>query len=168
MLVKINDEERYFDDTEKKWDEKMSLIREKLYHISYVINIINVILYLVKIHDHILPLFLVPFCQVAVIAFVYSIIKIIASIKGGDKKYIKTYYPELAIKLSINGGRNDFTWIAFINGKYIDYNKDTILDDIRIRRKEFMLSTFHDLKIIVIFFVVSLLAMAIKAYLKYN
>jgi hypothetical protein len=167
MLVKINDEERYFDDTEKKWGEKISPIREKCYYASYIINIINVILYLIKFHDNILLLMALPFCQLVIITFADLIIRIITSMKGGDKKYIKTYYPELAKKLNIDY-RNDFAWIAFINGKYVDYNKDIILDDIRVRRKEFMLSILRDFRIILFFLVISLLAIAIKAYLKYN
>jgi hypothetical protein len=167
LLKLAVDDERYFDDTEAKWDERLNSLMEKWRYISCVINAINVILYFIKIHDNILALILVPFGQLFIFEFVCSIIKLTISIKGGDKKYIKTYYPELARKLNIDG-RNDFAWIAFIKGKYIDYNKDMILDAIRIRRERLMLSTLHNLKISLIFFVISLLAIFIKAYLKYN
>jgi hypothetical protein len=159
MTVEINGKEHFFNDNAAKLDDKYNPIIRIWYYIFFGINIVNIFLYVKNIHTNTEILFFLPFFHVF-ITYIFWIIKRVKASPNGDKEYIKTYYPDIAEKLRF-GERNSIGWYKFLNGEYIEYDKDFIIDDIRVRKEEnnsLMLTPF---KFVVFFWIASIIVLLI-------
>jgi hypothetical protein len=126
MVLKINGEERNFNENISKSDGIYNPIM-KLWHIIFCI----IYFFLMGSYWYkIIIMLSLPILNVFVIK-IFSSIKQNIFKKNGDEEYIRTYYPEIATILE-----NNEVWTKFINGEYIEYKKDFVLDDIRFRKKE--------------------------------
>ena len=99
MIVEINGKEHFFNDNVAKTDDKYNPIIRNWYYIFCGINIVNIFLYIKHIHEIFELLFILPFVHIF-ITYIFWIIKWIKANPDGDKEYIKTYYPDIANKLT--------------------------------------------------------------------
>ena len=160
MEVNINGEIHYFSDNVANIDNKYNKKIKLWYYIFCIINIINIFMYYKEIHKNDYFLIVLPFFHI-IFAWIILIIKWIKSTPDGDNQYIKTYYPEIAKKLKI-GSRNSIAWINFINGEYIDFEKDIIIDNIRERKEENNMLLLMPFVIGIIFCIISFIIIGIK------
>jgi len=161
MIVEINGKEHFFNENKANLDKKFNPIVKIWYFIFCGICVLNIFFYLKGIHRSMELLISIPFFHIFV-TYIFWIIKWVKASPNGDHEYIKTYYPEIAKKLNI-GGRNSFAWMAFLNGEYLDYKIDLIMDDIRDRQDENNKLVIMPFKIFGIFFIISIVVLLIIA-----
>jgi hypothetical protein len=152
MIVEIDGKEHFFDENKAIVDEKYNPIIKKLYYILFGINILNIVLYIKNIHDNWFFPILFPLFH-TFIYFIFWIIKSTKTNSDGDNQYIITYYPDIAKKIYIYGHRFPMEWKNFVDGEYIGYNKDFILDDIRDRHNENISLLTMPIKLFLFFFI---------------
>ncbi|GMO28162.1 MAG: hypothetical protein Ta2B_08810 [Termitinemataceae bacterium] len=134
MIVNINNEERIFDDTYAKWINKFYQGTKIWYMLFCFLCILHICIWLkYSYEDDGVFLIMIPFFHI----FVGAVLSILATLKkpNGDNEYIKNYYPEIASKIQLETGKkNNFAVLAFLNGSYIDFGTDIIIDEIRDRK----------------------------------
>jgi hypothetical protein len=152
MTINVNGEDRFYDDSLRKIFDKYYFRIIIWYFIFFVFCIINLVLYIFKIHDNYnlvvyLPSWYFPLnCLLLII--------LITKIDKPDFDYIECYYPEISKKIWIygrnNGILNNFNRAKFYLGKYVEKGVDSIIDIIRNRKSVFPLFLLPFLILIII------------------
>jgi hypothetical protein len=160
MIVESNGINRIFNNNVEIFDNKYNPIIRIWYYIFCFINITNILLFMLNIHQIIEILIFLPFFHIF-ITYIFWLIKWLKIRPNGDYQYIKTYYPDLAKTLNIDG-RNTIAWINFWNGDYIDHEKDLIIDNIRERTEESSKLAIFPFKLCIICVIISIILILVK------
>jgi intracellular septation protein A len=167
-----NSIERLFNENDLLWDEKYFSIIKIWYFIFIIICLVNEYIYYKDFHDNDALLIMVPFFHILIPGIVY-VLKEYLNTPHGDKEYLLNYYPEAFKKMffpllssgkystKVSGG-NGFAIISFINGSYIKYGEDEIVDDIRERWATHYKILFGAMGICIVFVVITIIAIGLK------
>ncbi|GMO66292.1 MAG: hypothetical protein Ta2A_14430 [Treponemataceae bacterium] len=139
MIVSINGEERDYDAHYAKWADKWYPAVKKWYVIFTIICLINLGLYIAKIHTNWNLVVYLPFVHCPVSFLFLMLLPYVTGLKRSDYTYIDRYYPEVSKKIWVggidNGIMNKIENSAFYGGAYIDEGADSIIDKMRNRKQ---------------------------------
>ena len=136
MTIIIDGKERFYDDTIIKKFNKIYCRIKYWYIVFFMLCIMNLIIYVLKIHNNYGLIFSIPGVYWAS-SCIFLIILQLKSSKP-DYDYLEEYYPEISNKIWIygrdNGIMNNFNSGKFYRGDYIEKGIDPIIDIIRNKK----------------------------------
>ena len=159
MVVNINVKEHFYNDNVAQLDDKWNQKIKIWYYIFIGINVLNLLLYINRVHPFHGLLIGLPFFHIF-LTYIFWIVRAAKKNPNGDRQYIERYYPEVAKKLKFEE-RNSIGWMEFLAGEYIDFNKDIIIDNIRERTDENRSLMIRPFIICISFWIISFIAIIV-------
>jgi hypothetical protein len=155
-VIEIEKDNRFHDNKYVILIEKMYYRIKIWYRLFFGICIMNLILYILKIHNNYALVIYIPFWHCPITFLLLIVLQLKSEKSVFD--YLERYYPEISEKIWINGRgnglMNKLNYGKFYKGEYIEKGIDPVIDSIR-NKKNITLLLFVPFMFLIIFTIIA-------------